>query len=182
MNNKQLACIVLFVGILLAYQGGQMLRNRATAVAKEADQTTAEEVSQRLQLEAERGVLSDLQRQSKQLLDFVAKWEPFFAVIEEQQAAETGISMKVREANMLNLSQRYEKMSHKISNKQNASLPTLVRASLVFDDTYHKLLNWMGMMEQIKPTMRIGRVSLSKGSRGDDLRMEMVLEVPLRKK
>jgi hypothetical protein len=36
-------------------------------------------------------------------------------------------------------------------------------------------------MEKIKPTMRIGKISLSKGSRGEDLRMELVLEVPLRK-
>jgi hypothetical protein len=35
-------------------------------------------------------------------------------------------------------------------------------------------------MEKIKPTMRVGRVSMSKGSRGNDLRVELVLEVPLR--
>jgi hypothetical protein len=159
-----------------------MLRNRAAAVAKQADQTTVEMTSQRKQLEAERGVLEDLQRQSKELIEFVSKWEPYFAVLEEQQAAETGISMKVREANMLNLSQRYEKMAHKISNKENPALPTLVRASLVFDDTYYKLLNWMGMMERIRPTMRVGRVAIGAGARGNDVRMELVLEVPLRDK
>ncbi|MFN9958280.1 MAG: hypothetical protein ACK55I_34695, partial [bacterium] len=57
----------------------------------------------------------------------------------------------------------------------------LMRATLLFDDNYTKLLNWIGNMEKIKPTMRIGRLALSKGSRGDDLRMELVLEVPLRK-
>ena len=108
------------------------------------------------------------------------KWEPFFAVIEEQQAAETGISMKVREAEMLNLSQRYQQIPHKISNKLNKSLPILMRATLVFDDDYVKLLNWIGTMEKIRPTMRIGRLALAKGSRGEDLRMDLVLEVPLR--
>jgi hypothetical protein len=29
--------------------------------------------------------------------------------------------------------------------------------------------------------MRVGRLALGKGSRGEDLRMELVLEVPLRK-
>jgi len=51
---------------------------------------------------------------------------------------------------------------------------------LVFDDSYSKLLNWVGMMEKIRPTMRIGRLALAKGSRGEDLRMDVTLEVPLR--
>ena len=55
-----------------------------------------------------------------------------------------------------------------------------MRATLVFDDSHAKLLNWIGQMEKIKPTMRIGRLELAKGSRGDDLRMEVTLEVPLR--
>ena len=101
-------------------------------------------------------------------------------MIEEQQAAETGISMKVREAEKLNLSQRYQQIPHKINNVDNKSLPILMRAALVFDDSYSKLLNWVGMMEKIQPTMRIGRITLSKGSRGDDLRMDVTLEVPLR--
>jgi hypothetical protein len=81
---------------------------------------------------------------------------------------------------MLNLSQRYQQIPHKINNKDNASLPILMRASLVFDDDYIKLLNWVGLMEKIKPTMRIGRLVLAKGSRGEDLRMDVTLEVPLR--
>lgn len=182
MNSKQLGCIALLVGILLAYQMGQSLQNKAVATAAEVVAATTEEGSLRTQLDAEKATLNDLQRQSKELIEFAGKWEPYFAVLEEQQAAETGISMKVREANMLNISQRYEQLPHRFNNKDNPSLPTLVRATLVFDDDYAKLLNWFGTMEKIKPTMRVGRVGLSKGSRGNDLRMEMVLEVPLRKK
>ncbi|MBU6328307.1 MAG: hypothetical protein KGQ89_11795, partial [Verrucomicrobia bacterium] len=71
---------------------------------------------------------------------------------------------------------------HTINNKPNESLPLLVRATLVFDDSYHKLLNWMGMMEDYKPTMRVGKVLLTGGSGAGGLRMEMVLEIPLRAK
>jgi hypothetical protein len=131
-------------------------------------------------LQAEKDVFADLQRQSNDLLEFISKWEPYFAVLEEQEAAETSISMKVRETDMLNLSQRYQQVPHKINNMANKSLPILMRANLVFDDDYAKLLNWVGMMEKIRPTMRIGRLSLTKGSRGEDLRMDVTLEVPLR--
>jgi len=180
MNAKQLGMVLVLVGILVMIQLGQVFRNKAATLNAEAEAAGKEEVSLTTQLQAEKNVYEDLQRQSKDLLAFVGKWEPFFAVIEEQQAAETGISMKVREAEMLNLSQRYQQIPHKISNVENKSLPILMRSSLVFDDSYSKLLNWVGMMEKIRPTMRIGRLALAKGSRGEDLRMDVTLEVPLR--
>ena len=182
MNPKQIACVVLLLAILVNVQIAMSMQRKAKAVDTEVVAAKQKEVGLRTQLDAEVATLDDLKRQSDELLSFVQKWEPFFAVIEEQQAAETGISMKVREANMLNLAQRYQQIPHKINNKENASLPILVRATLVFDDNYSKLLNWLGMMEKIKPTMRIGRLSLSKGSRGEDLRMEVALEIPLRNK
>jgi len=35
-------------------------------------------------------------------------------------------------------------------------------------------------MEKIRATMSIGRLALAKGPRGEDLRMDVTLEVPLR--
>ena len=181
MNSKQIGCIIVLVGILAVFQFGQHLRQKAAKMRQEAEQASGEETSLGAQLEAERKVMEDLQRQSKGLLDFVEGWKPLFAVIDEQQAAETGISMKVRETQMLNLSQRYEVVPHQINNQPNASLPTLVRSTLAFDDSYDGLLNWFGKMEKIRPTMRVGRIVLGKGSRAGDLRMDLVLELPLRK-
>jgi len=182
MNAKQLAAIILVLGIVLFFQFGMSLRNRATLAAAQADAASVEKTKLQVQLTEEDKYLEGLRKESKDLVEFVAEWEPYFAIIEEQEAAETGISMKVREADMLNLSQRYQQVPHTINNKPNDSLPILVRATLVFDDSYGKLLNWMGMMEKIRPTMRVGKVLLTRGSRGNDLRMELVLEVPLRAK
>ena len=182
MNPKQLGCVVLVVLMLVVVQLALMMQRRAKATSAEADAAQQQVAQLQTQLSAERATLGDLQDQSKDLIDFVSEWAPFFAVLEQKQEAETNISMKVRSANMLNLSQRYQQVQHKINNKENASLPVLVRASLVFDDSYSKLLNWLGEMERTKPTMRVGKLVLSKGSRGEDLRMEVTLEVPLKKK
>jgi hypothetical protein len=181
MNPKQLGAVIILAGIFLAVQLGMMFQNKARAVDVEVEKVKGEEKGLETQLAAEKDLLTDLQRQSDELLKFVAKWRPFFALIEEKQSAETGISMKVREEGMLTLSQRYQQVPHKINSKDNVSLPVLIRATLLFDDSYSKLLNWFGNMEKIKPTMRVGRLALGKGSRGEDLRMELVLEVPLRK-
>lgn len=180
MNAKQLAAVLLVVGIVLIFQVGMSLRTRATVAASKADAAIVDQEKLKTQLVAEEELLNDLRKQSSDLTEFVSDWEAFFAVLEEQDEAETTISMAVRAADMLNLSQRYEQVPHTINNKANASLPILVRSSLVFDDAYPKLLNWMGEMERIEPTMRVGKVLLSRGSRGNDVKMELVLEVPLR--
>ena len=181
MNPKQLGVVIVLAGILLAVQLGMMFQNKARSVDVEVEKAKSEEKGLETQLSAEKDVLADLERQSDELLEFVGKWKPYFALMEEKQSAETGISMKVREEGMLTLSQRYQQVPHKINNKDNVSLPVLIRATLLFDDNNSKLLNWFGNMEKIRPTMRVGKLALSKGSRGDDLRMELVLEVPLRK-
>ena len=181
MNPKQLGIVLVLAGILVCVQLGMMFQNKARGLDVEVEKAKAEEQSLQSTLSAERDLLTDLQRQSSELLEFVGKWIPYFGLLEEKQSVETSISMKVREEAMLTLSQRYQEVPHKISNKDIASLPVLIRASLLFDDKYDKLLDWFGFMEQDKPTMRVGKISLSKGSRGDDLRMELVLEVPLLK-
>ena len=181
MNPKQLGIVLVLAGILVCVQLGMMFQNKARGLDVEVEKVKAEEQSLQATLAAENELLTDLQRQSAELLAFVGKWIPYFGLLQEKQSVETSISMKVREEAMLTLSQRYQEVPHKISNKDIGSLPVLIRASLLFDDKYDKLLDWFGFMEQDKPTMRVGKISLSKGSRGDDLRMELVLEVPLLK-
>lgn len=181
MNPKQIGVILVLAGIFLAVQLGMTFQGKARGLDIEVEKAKAEETSLEATLAAEKELLADLQRQSEELLAFVAKWRPYFGLLEEKQSVETSISMKVRDEAMLTLSQRYQEVPHKISNKDIASLPVLIRASLLFDDDYSKLLDWFGFMEQDKPTMRVGKIALSKGSRGEDLRMELVLEIPLLK-
>jgi hypothetical protein len=181
MSPKHLGLVIVAGLALLLVQLGTTFQKRASDIKIEVKKARDDKVELETQLKAEQELLDDRRRESRELLEFVSQWKPYFAVMTEKQDAETGISMKVREAKMLNLSQRYEEIPHKINNKNNESLPVLLRASLLFDDNFSKLLNWFGQMEKIRPTMRVGKIDLSKGSRGNDLRMELVLEVPLRK-
>lgn len=182
MNAKQLAALVVLIGIVLLFEVGMSLRQKAEAAAGQADAASADLRKVQTQLDAEKDYYKGQLKDVKGLVEFAELWRPYFAVIEEQNEAETGISMKVRASEMLNLMQRYEQVPHTINNKPNESLPLLVRSTLLFEDNYAKLLNWMGMMERIRPTMRVGRVAMASGARGNDIRMELVLEVPLRDK
>ena len=63
--------------------------------------------------------------------------------------------------------------------KGNDSIPKTMRAYLTFEDDYARLLNWLGDLEVKMPTVRTSSARLSKGTRANDLRMEIVLEQPL---
>ena len=66
--------------------------------------------------------------------------------------------------------------------KGNASVPTALRAILIFEDDYVRLLNWLGQIEATMPTVRISSAHLTKGTRANDLRMEVAIDQPLIKK
>lgn len=179
MNTKQLAAILVVVLVVVIFQGGLSLRQKASAAAKQADEATAQLQISESQLQYEKTYYEGQTKDVGGLVKFANLWRGQFAVMEEQNEAETGISMKVRASNLLNLAQRYENLPHTSNNKPNESLPQIVRATLLFEDSYAKLLNWMAMMEKTKPTMRVGRVAMTAGGRDNEIRMEIVLEVPL---
>lgn len=142
----------------------------------------AEERELQTQLDMEERLLADLEQQAANLLNFVSFWEPYFVLLEEQQTIQTLIRKRVGKEGMLTPSQRYEQVPHQIANKDIASLPVLMRATLELEDGPAKLLNWLGTMEKDTPTMRVGKLALTEGSRSKDLRMELTLEVPLRRR
>ena len=49
------------------------------------------------------------------------------------------------------------------------------------EDNFAKAINWLGMMEKVKPTTRICSVSIASAGK-DKCRFDLVFEVPLVKK
>lgn len=178
MNSKHFACaivailIVLLVQFTLWFQNSRSKMQREAAVAQQAELAAAQ------QLTRERTQLADLRRQSVDLIEFLRTWQPYFESIDSPQSAEVNYTMRVKEANLVNLAQRFEQTPV----KGNASVPTAMRAYLTFEDDYSRLLNWLGDLEAKMPTMRISSIRVSKGTRADDLRMELTLEHPMLRK
>jgi hypothetical protein len=68
MNPKQLGMVIVLVGILLLVQLAQSFQGKAKTLNSEAEAAAKEEAGLVTQLDAEKGVYEDLQRQSKELL------------------------------------------------------------------------------------------------------------------
>lgn len=175
MNKKHVGLVV--VGLLIAamVQTTLWMNNRLSSMRQE--QVKAEEAAAQsaTRLQQERVALSALQESSAELIDFLSAWEPYFQAVNTPQAAEIGVSMRIREAGLVTLAQRYEPTSI----RGNDAIPRVMRVTLTVEDEYTKTINWLGMLENEIPTLRIANLRLSKGQLANDIRMEVTLEIPL---
>ncbi|MCX6970375.1 MAG: hypothetical protein NTV93_09515 [Verrucomicrobia bacterium] len=177
MNNKHIACGIVALFIVVLVQLTLWVQGHRTKVQNEAGAAEQAETNANAQLNRERNQLSELRRQSTDLIEFLRIWQPYFTTIDNAQSAEVNLSMRIKEANLVNLAQRFESAPV----KGNASIPNMLRGFLTFEDDYARLMNWLGDLEVKMPTVRTSSVRLSKGTRENDLRMEIVLEQPLLK-
>lgn len=178
MSKKHLACVVLILAIALIVQVTLSMNKRMMKIRGEADRAKASAASALLQLQVERGQLAELQKSSLPLTEYLKVWQPYFKAVDSAQNAELKISLRIKEAGLVSLSQKFET----ISNPGNPFLPQIMRAQITFEDNYAGLLNWLGQIESQLPTLRTKSVLLARGNSPDDLRMQLVLEQPLMKK
>lgn len=178
MNNKHISCGIIALLILALIQLTLYVQNNRTKVQREAADAQMAQEDASNQLVREQSQLADLRRQSADLIEFLRLWQPYFLTVDNPQSAEVNMSMRVKDANLVSLSQRFESSPV----KGNESVPNTVKAMLTFEDDYVRLLNWLGQIETQMPTIRTSSVRLSKGNRANDLRMEISLEQPMLKK
>ncbi len=175
MNNKHISCGIIALLILALVQLTLWAQNNRIKVQDEADKAQMAEDDASSQLLREQSQLSDLRRQSADLIEFLRIWQPYFLTIDNPQSAEVNMSMRVKDANLLSLSQRFETTPV----KGNPSIPSSMKALLTFEDDYARLMNWLGQIEVQMPTIRTSNVRLSKGTRANDIRMDVALEQPM---
>ncbi len=175
MSKKHLACLVVFLLILGMAQVSMWMNSKMVRTQKLASAARLKMNTSEMALQREQQQFGALDASSKKLVEFLGLWKPHFDAIDSPQNAELRISLRIKEDNLVSLSQRYEV----VPDKNNRSVSRIMRAHLTFDDSYARLLNWLGTMESDLPTMRIASAHLSKGTGANDLRMEVVLELPL---
>lgn len=174
MNNKHIACIIVFLLLVGMVQGTMWMNNRMAKMRQEASQAEQNASVATFQLANEKRQLDALKVSSKGLIDYLDTWSPYFDEVDSSQNAELKISMRIKQDSLTSLSQRYEVVASK-----NKALPKVMRAHVSFDDNYMRLINWLGQLENQLPTMRIFSLRLAKGTGPNDLKVDAVLEQPL---
>jgi hypothetical protein len=120
--------------------------------------------------------------QTADTLEFAHMWKPYFALTNDANLAERGIAMKLREAELaVPFSSFKVEDCGPLYPGLSEAIPQILRSEVVIEDSFAKGINWLGIMERIRPTMRICRVSISPSAGKDECRFDLVLEVPLLK-
>lgn len=175
MNNKHLACGLVALFVLGLIQTTLWAQNVRTKMQREAAAAAQSESDAAAVLAREKGNLDDLRSRSKTLVTFLRTWQPFFETFRNAQSAEANFTVRIKESGLVNLSQRFESAD----NKGIPSIPSSLRAILTFEDDYARVLNWLGTVETTMPTVRVTSVKLAKGTRPNDVRMELILDQPI---
>jgi hypothetical protein len=174
MNKKHMACVVVLLVIIGLVQGTIWMNNRMIKLQSGAAAAERAAIKSGTQLRLEQKQLTELKNSSKGLIDYLNLWQPYFEAVDSSENAELKISLKIKEDDLLSLSQRYSVISQK-----NSTLPKLMRADVTFEDNYANLLNWLGRLEADLPTMRITSINARQGTGAEDLTLSLVLEQPI---
>lgn len=175
MKNHQSACLVLVIFIAGMLYGVNELRNSTNEARDKAEnaQTEAETAEQQAQLAQIQ--LKSLEAKTASLRTAYSQWQPHFAGYKTAQDAEMRIAEVIREGDVFLISQKFE--TKEID--KGAMISDALVANLVVEDDYAKTLNWLGRLEEEIPSCRISRCNMKRGDRGNDIHLELQVQIPV---
>ena len=175
MNGKQLACVVLLliVGVIV-YAARMVHGNTVATVAEAMAAQDAAHAAERAKDDANT-ILLYTKEKSRELQRFLTAWKPQIMRVDSRQEVEEAIQATTRGRGIFVVSQKFE-------DKRTPEGPMIARrvmASMVVEDEYSKVMNWLGDLEQKMPLVRITSCRLSAASSGRQVHMEVAMEMPL---
>jgi hypothetical protein len=177
MNNKHLATLLVVIATILCVQVVLQVHKHLAKVRDDVASQRAKAEGLEAQLRIERSTLAQLQNSSAALLAYLQVWEPALVAVDSPEGGELDISGRVKDSGLISLAQRFEAVPLK-----NANIPRVVRANLTIEDDYARTLNWLGKLEHDLPAARVSDLRITRGQTGNDIRMDLVLDLPLLKK
>ena len=177
MNNHKAACFLLALVVVGMLYGVNQLRNasvkaRDTAEAVRVQAESAEGEAQLAQIQ-----LKSLESKTAALRQIAEEWKPYFERFATSQDAEQRIVDVIREGDVFLISQKFD--SREIDKE--ALISHALVADLVVEDDYTKTINWLGAIEEQIPSCRISKCHLRRGDRGNDINLELQIQIPILK-
>ncbi len=175
MKDKQLACAVLIIFSVLVGYLAQLSYGRMTSAKNLASEAKKAAMADQQAFSVSKLQLERLKKSTEEIRTYYEAWEPYITTTQSPQATEQRIIDLVKRAGVFTVSQRFEL----INERNEPMLDHRLRAHVTVEDEYSKALNWLGSLESELPTARIASCRLVRGESGDDLRMELVVDIPV---
>jgi hypothetical protein len=175
MNNHKTACLVLTIAIVGMLYGVNQLRNASKSARDRADQVQMNAETSEGQAQLAQNQLKTLDSKTAELRKAAREWQPHFQNLKSSQDAEQRIVEVIRDGDVFLISQKFE--SREIE-KDTLVTEALV-ADLIVEDDYAKTMNWLGRLEEEIPTCRVTRCNIKRGDRGNDIHLELQVQIPV---
>ncbi len=175
MKDQQLACFVLVLVIGGFLYGAQTFHQKMAVHQQEAE--TAKEEAQKAQSEfgLAKQSLDKLVQETEELREFLGQWDPYLRATQSPQATEQRLVDMVKQLDIFTESQRFELLDRRDGGVFRSSL----RAHITVKDDYAKAINWLATLEETLPTSRISSCVMRRGESGNDIRMELIIDLPI---
>ncbi len=166
---------MLVVIIAAMGYGVNVLREKSAKARQTADATRTQAEAAEQQAQVAEIKLKSVDAKTAELRGIYQEWLPHFEAFKNPQEGERRITEVIRDGNVFLLSQKLETQS---VSKDSVITRALV-ADLVVEDDYSKTMNWLGQVEESLPSCRISKCLLTRGDRGNDIHLEVSIQVPI---
>jgi len=176
MNPKQLACVVLMIIIGSVTYFAQIVHKKVVAMKQSAEQaqqdaTTADSARQTAEI-----LTTKTKAETEDIRRFLQAWVPYVDKVQTEQEVESAIEFSLRERSITLVSSRKTEVK---TFRDNKIIPKSVLTTIIIEDEYAKVQNWMGDVERRLPLARVNACRITGGSTARQLRLDISLETPL---
>jgi hypothetical protein len=175
MNGKKIAALILVMIIASIAYGTQIMQKQASAMRTEANQAIDDCNASAEKRKNAATKLAYTQSACKEYRDFLKRWTPVIQHLQTGQEAEQALMGVVRNNGLVVLSQKFEVKD----NRGSSFIPKTLQGTLVIQDEYSKVLNWLGELEKKIPLVRVNSCRIKQGENGRQINMEVHFEIPL---
>lgn len=177
MSNKHLASLLL-VGVVIGCLQLALVMHKKMTAAREAQQTaesalrTAEDIRRYKEISLVR------QKQvTAPLRQYLARWLPRLQETSEENKARTIFARVVKQygEGLATLGDR----SSLLGNPKNPFIPQRYQNVLSVEGDYSQAVNLVGQIEKQLPASRISSMTIAKGTRGSDIKLNLTVDTPI---
>ena len=176
MNPKQLACVILMMFIGCVTYFAQIVHKKVGVMKKSADMAQQDAIAAEGARQASEILTARTKAETEEIRRFLQSWTPHVEKAQTEQEVESTIEFSLRERGISLV--RSRKTEVKIS-RENKVIPKSVLTTVVIEDEYAKVLNWLGDVEKRLPLARVKACRITGGSSARQLRMDVSFETPL---
>lgn len=176
MNPKQLACVVLMTFIGGVTYVAQIVHQKVTAMKKSASSAQQSAIASEGARQAAEILTARTKAETEEIRRFLKAWTPHVDKAQTEQEVEGIIEFSLRERGITLVRSRKTEVK---TSRDNKLIPKSILTTLVIEDEYAKVMNWLGDVEKRLPLARVKACRIAGGSSARHLRLDVSLETPL---